>query len=257
MKKRALALLLALVAMVGFVQPASAAQPDIVGGGDAPDQAYPFSVALLRASGRLFCSGSLVAPTWVLTAAHCVDGKNPEVLSARVGSNDATAGGEIAQPVEFVIHPDYNAVAGGDVALIRLENPVKSAPITLGAVTVPGTPTRLLGWGQTCPTLSCAPTPSKLQQLDASIVEPTDCTAAFDLDHELCTENPGGDKGTCYGDSGGSQVGNVDGVWVLLGVISRPGNGDPVCATAPSISSSAVAYAEWIKGKIAPPAVAP
>lgn len=256
MKKRALALLLALVAAAGLVQPASAAQPDIVGGGEAAE-AYPFAVALLRASGKLFCSGSLVAPTWVLTAAHCVDGKNPEVLSARVGSNDATAGGEIAQPVEFVIHPDYNAVAGGDVALIRLDKPVASAPITLGAVTVPGTATRLLGWGQTCPVLSCAPPPAKLQQLDASIVEPTACTAAFDLEHELCTENPGGDKGTCYGDSGGSQVANVDATWVLLGVISRPGNGDAVCATAPSITTSAVAYADWIKEKITPAPVAP
>ncbi|MEC3979883.1 serine protease, partial [Amycolatopsis sp. H20-H5] len=40
--------------------------------------------------------------------------------------------------------------------------------------------------------------------------------------------------------------------WVLLGLTSRPGNGDLTCATAPSIYTSAVAYAPWIAEKTAP-----
>jgi secreted trypsin-like serine protease len=236
---------LAACLMIG-AQPPAGAQPRIVGG-VAADQPYPFMVSLHSTSGKLFCAGSLVAPTWVVTAAHCVQGKNPSMLSARIGSNDNTQGGEVAKLAELVIDPDFTGVApGGDIALIRLAAPVTTAPIPLGTVTAPGTATRVIGWGQTCPTVACGKIPDLLQQLDTHLVAATGCPAAFDPKVELCTDNPGGKDGSCYGDSGGPEVAAVEGKWQLLGVTSRPGNADPTCATAPSIYTSAVAYGAWI-----------
>jgi hypothetical protein len=46
----------------------------------------------------------------------------------------------------------------------------------------------------------------------------------------------------------------VDEKWVLLGVTSRPGNGDVTCATAPSIYTSVPAYTPWITTTLTPPA---
>lgn len=245
-------LVTAFVFLVAVAQPASAAEPGIVGGTDA-NQAYPFVVSLHSASGKTFCAGSLIAPKWVVTAAHCVQGRNPAVLSARVDSNDNTQGGEVAQPAEIVVHPDYNPDgAGGDIALIRLTSPAKAEPIAIGTVTAPGTPTRLLGWGQTCPVQGCGQSPVLLQQLDSQIVDATRCTAAFDSTAELCTDSPNGKAGSCYGDSGGPQLVKLDEKWQLLGVTSRPGIADVTCATGPSIYTSAVAYAEWISAKISP-----
>jgi secreted trypsin-like serine protease len=236
---------LAACLMVG-TQPTAGAQPRIVGG-VAADQPYPFMVSLHSTSGRLFCAGSLVAPSWVVTAAHCVQGKSASMLSARVGSNDNTQGGEVAKIAELVVDPDFTGAApGGDIALIRLAAPVAAAPIPVGTVTVPGTAVRVIGWGQTCPTVACGQLPDLLQQLDTHIVAPTGCPAAFDAKVELCTDNPGGKAGSCYGDSGGPEVADVAGKWQLLGVTSRPGNADQTCATAPSIYTSAVAYGAWI-----------
>lgn len=44
----------------------------IVDGGDAAPFQFPWQAALLT-HGRFFCGGSIIAPTWILTAGHCVD----------------------------------------------------------------------------------------------------------------------------------------------------------------------------------------
>ncbi|MCU1684296.1 MAG: trypsin-like serine protease [Amycolatopsis sp.] len=243
-----------LVCLVVGTQPSAVAQPRIVGG-TAADQPYPFMVSLHSTSGKLFCAGSLVAPDWVVTAGHCVQGKNPNTLTARINSNDNTQGGEEASVAQLVVNPAFDptaALPGGDIGLIRLAAPVAAAPITVGTVTAPGTATRVLGWGQTCPTPSCGKVSVLLQQLDTHLVAATGCTAAFDPKDELCTDNPGGKSGSCYGDSGGPEIVQVEGQWQVLGVTSRPGNGDATCATAPSIYTSVVAYAAWITSIIAP-----
>ncbi|AXB45772.1 S1 family peptidase [Amycolatopsis albispora] len=237
------------VAAVAGATPAGAdVTPFIVGGNDA-DQEYSWMVSL-QEGGNHFCGGSLISPEWVLTAAHCVQGSSADSISARIGSNDRTSGGEEAQAAEVVVHPDYTGTgAGGDIALVKLSAPAKSAPISLGTTTDAGTKTRLLGWGQTCPERGGCDAPVQLQQLDTQVVEADKCTG-IDGSVELCTDNPGGDAGACYGDSGGPQIVGSAGKYELIGVTSRTGNGDPTCATGPSIYTSAPAYSDWISQNV-------
>jgi secreted trypsin-like serine protease len=243
--------LLALLTVLAFilVPGTASAEPGIVGGAVA-DQPYPFVVSLHSTSGKLFCAGALIAPAWVVTAAHCVFDKAPPAVSLRVGSNDSGQGGEVTQPAEIIVNPAFNTQSpAGDIALLRLATPVKAAPVAVAAAAAPGTATRILGWGQTCPKVSCGQIPTALQQLDTHIVEGAKCTSVFDGTAELCTDNPGGNAGACFGDSGGPEVIRDGDHWLLAGVTSRPGNDNPVCATAPSIYTSVVAYAPWIAEK--------
>ncbi|SEF27101.1 Trypsin [Amycolatopsis pretoriensis] len=242
-------LLVLLVLVFALVPGTASAGPAIVGGGDA-DQPYPFAVSLHTSAGKLFCAGALIAPGWVVTAAHCAFDKGPSAISVRSGTNDVGQGGEVGQVADIVVNPAFDTQKpAGDIALLRLATPAKAAPIGLATAASPGTATRILGWGQTCPKVNCGAIPANLQQLDTHIVEGTKCTAGFDGTAELCTDNPGGTSGACFGDSGGPEVVRAGDHWLLAGVTSRPGNNDPQCATAPSIYTSVVAYAPWIAEK--------
>merc|ERR1712227_901914 len=54
-----------------------AVQGRVVGGVEAEAHSWPWSVALLRFGGY-FCGGSLIDEEWVLTAAHCIYGREDQ-----------------------------------------------------------------------------------------------------------------------------------------------------------------------------------
>lgn len=216
--------------------------PYIVGGHDATEE-YSFIVSL-QEGGNHFCGGSLIAPEWVLTAAHCVEGADPSSVGMRIGSNDRNTGGEEAKAAEITIHPDYNGTH--DIALIKLAAPAQSAPIAMGTTADVGTTSRILGWGQTTPQPGGDNGSDILQELDVSVVDPGGCQGGgIDAETELCTENPGGDSGACYGDSGGPQIAKEGDAWVLIGDTSRSG-GSQTCTVEPSIYTNTVAHTDWV-----------
>lgn len=191
--------------------------PGIVGGGNA-DQAYPWVVSL-QLNGGPFCTASLVAKDWILTAKHCTQESAP--YTVRVGSNDWATGGSVAAVSSWVRNPTV------DIALGHLDHAVTQTPIEIGtAVGGVGSPLRLLGWGATGANGSGSP--RILKQLDTSVSGSSSCDGNPDY---ICVDNPGGNQGACYGDSGGPAARLVAGRWVLLGATS---SGPGTCATAPS-----------------------
>ena len=231
----------ATVLAVGLLTPAAAAaaptpEPtpttQVVGGQPASEN-YSFMVYV---SG---CTGSLIKANWAVTAKHC-----PTPSSVRVGSIDRSSGGTVVAVRRAVNHPRI------DVKLLELTSTVSHAPASIpsasGAV---GTATRIIGWGQTCPSRGCGSSPRIANELDTSIVADSRCSG-INAAYEICTNNTNGNAGACYGDSGGPQVRLVSGRWVLIGVTSRAGNNSPVCATAPSIYGDLPSIRTWVNQQV-------
>ncbi|ACU34686.1 serine protease [Actinosynnema pretiosum subsp. pretiosum] len=234
----------AALASVGGAQ-AAPTEPDltpaIVGGGNAT-QTYSFMVSLQSTAGSHFCGGSLIKANWVVTAKHCVQGRTPSSIRARVGTTNRTSGGTVATGAQVVTHPSY------DIALVRLATSVTQAPITVASTSgATGTATRIIGWGQTCAPAGGCGAPTILQELNTSIVADGSCSGIYGA-YEICTNNPGGNKGACYGDSGGPQIKSVGGAWQLIGATSRAGNNNSTCATGPSIYMDVPSFRTWISG---------
>ncbi|MGW5050574.1 trypsin-like serine protease [Actinokineospora sp. NPDC004072] len=234
---------LAVAATVILGPPATAAPPASTGdvapmiiGGRPASQVYSFMVSL-QSSGGHTCGGSLITSQWVVTARHCVGG----LVRARVGTTTWNSGGTLVS----IASQNHTPSDGKDIALVKLAQPVTQAPIPISASSGgTGAATRLIGWGQTCPTRGCGGAPTNLQEIDVKVLA-SGCTAGFDPAKELCLGDRQG-TGACYGDSGGPAVRNVGGRWELTGATSRAGQGQATCGQAPAIYMNVTAYKSWI-----------
>ena len=130
------------------------ARKSIVGGGPADPAQWPYAVAIFR-RGRLHCGGSVIGPTKVLTAGHCVAGFNLAKLQVIVGRpdlRDQTAG-QIVGVSSGRVHPDFEQTGLHDVAVLNLAQATSAAPIALAtpeqsvAATAPGSRLRVAGYG--------------------------------------------------------------------------------------------------------------
>jgi secreted trypsin-like serine protease len=123
------AISLGVVAGVSHADPV----PRIVGGGKANAAGWQFTVALEQ-KRRLICSGSLIAPSVVLTAAHCAKGGKRRQLSVLAGS-PSIARGRRAPRIKVTavaLDPAYNGRKDShDFAVLTLAGVPPVSPIAL------------------------------------------------------------------------------------------------------------------------------
>lgn len=253
----------------------------VINGRPAAAGELAYAVALghaevYRSSGLYdaqFCGGALVAPTLVVTAAHCVvDSTTGSTRPA--GDLVVGAGADLDAPAAVVgvaavePHPDYDArTVRADVAVLTLTAPLpgptvavasaaESAPLlAAGAALVSG------GWGTTS-VGDPATFPRDLRVADVVAFPDSACAgpgtftvgglsfqgfAVGDVDPAAAVCAAGARDGlrvdTCIGDSGGPLVGGVAGAEALVGVVSW---GEDCASHHPGVYTRLAAYAAFL-----------
>lgn len=215
----------------------------IIGGQQVEQGGYPWLVALTYNFDqdlfqRQFCGASIIADTWVLTAAHCLFDSRGEVLTVndfKVAINAANLEDPEASelPVtNFFIHPSYNHSANNphsDIAVLELATSSGITPVKLSTKpsdVLTGLQATVIGWGATDISDEQNPLfPVWSHSVDVPIVSLDVCNAPQSYansiyENQLCAGYIEGGRDSCIGDSGGPMVVTFEGEVQQAGVVS-------------------------------------
>lgn len=187
---------------------------------------YPWAVARRSIKSGGVCTGQLVAPEWVLTAAHCAS--SGVLVHARHRDRTQAEGIAVAEAIR---HPLYDKETGvWDVGLLRLAEPVAGPVVALAsaedaaALLKENALAAIAGWGKR---VSGAGFSELLVESEVALGALRRDESRFIFIDRA--------SGPCGGDSGGPLLlRRADGSRVLVGIASRvAGN---LCADGGGIS---------------------
>ncbi|MFD7258990.1 S1 family peptidase [Streptomyces sp. NPDC059874] len=247
--------------------PQAAADSVVIGGKPVKVADSPWVVALASRDrfggtrGGQFCGGVVVAPTTVVTAAHCLarqvlGGPVESVPDFRViaGRTElrATDGREIAVRAARV-NPAYDTGSNaGDLAVLELAEAVPAHHVLPMAgpgdtAYAAGTEAAVYGWGDTSGfgDYAYALRAARVTVLSDEVcgrAYPGDADGQFRAESMVCAGDDGGGKDACQGDSGGPLVAKGR----LIGLVSW-GRG---CgrADSPGVYTRIAPLADFVRG---------
>jgi len=266
----------------------------IIGGTIAKPHSWPWQVKLVTDTLDGYVSGcgsSLVRVNpnkeesdILITAAHCVTWKksqdtdnpkqyDPSQMTAKAGTHDLEApfelGRQVRKAAQILKHPNYRRVSENDIAIIKLETPIKFSdtirPICLADATedIPtGKYCAVSGWGRN-DSSNVKASSTLLKQLAVPVQTAQFCKTAWGNnpkyqtpnyveDQMICAGDTQGKESTCQGDSGGMLAcQRDDGGWTLYGATSF-GTDDDSCLKKglPAVFARVSKYRKWIDDNI-------
>ena len=170
-----------------------------------PERSSVILLNVISASGTSVCSGTLIAPTKILTAAHCLPAGTRRVL-AGVWNADGEVVGRAAR--SWAVHPQFQrgaSLLSNDAAVVVLPSPMPNPTmgVLVSVATAAGQSVYIAGWGEPAFSLSVG-----LAQLGRV----NDTSVGFTYSGRL--------SNTCNGDSGGPAYRSINGRPGVVGITS-------------------------------------
>ncbi|WP_407541278.1 serine protease [Deinococcus radiomollis] len=237
-------------------------RPLIINGTPASATTAPFQARLdiagtTNPADGSICGGSVIAPRWILTAAHCFStGTLPSQVKVRAGVTDLTGTGDVPVDVEqIIVHENYNSTTtDNDIALLKLKTSVTGSIVPIipampeeTALNAAGTKVRVSGFGVT----ETGNPSDKLLFVDQQISSDQKCQTIWNsTGNMVCAETPSGQtvvRESCQGDSGGPLF-TTSGPLRQVGVVSF---GSTTCKEIdkPGVYVRLTSYDTWLAGK--------
>ncbi|EGR1124645.1 serine protease [Vibrio cholerae] len=230
----------------------------IIGGEQAPVGAWPYMVSLTtRDKSMAWCGGSLLSERYVLTAAHCVDKKDPSTMDVIVGAYDMDniSAAERIRVKRIYVHEAYVTAQGGnDIALLELESIPALNQFTSIANEADFNLLRkdnlltVIGFGSRKEENNVtSDSPVKLHQVEVPFVPIEECRTQGGSytkqgDGVFCAGAAG--KDSCTGDSGGPIFFRTNHGLTQMGVVSwGTGCGRP---NKPGVYTKLSAFKTWL-----------
>lgn len=262
MRRSLLALVATASTLAATAIPAPAPAGAVVGGVEADIGEWPWQVALI-VDGDVWCGGSLLSPTIVLTAAHCTEEVDPdefEVVAGAVDLDDSSA--QRRGVVGIDQHEDYDPVELlNDISLLNLDAPFVEGPdltpVVLAsaeeslALTEEGDAAVVTGFGAVGEEDDSS---TVLLEGEVPTLGDARCNDLYGedgdeiyADIQVCAGRDRGHVDACYGDSGGPLVVPTDDArteWRQVGIVSwGAGCGQ---RRRPTVYTEVAAYADWL-----------
>ncbi|XP_008194710.2 chymotrypsin-like proteinase 6D isoform X1 [Tribolium castaneum] len=240
--------------------------PHIINGDDAAKGQFPYQISYQFGILGVYehvCGGSILSPTFIVTAGHCVTEVPTQgdhrIVAGITELNEQNNQRQEIQVVEKIVHPDFNGRVGpNDIALLKLATPLEFGDLVQPiGLPEPGSEftgdSVLTGWGSTSTTIVPI-LPNHLQTVTVPILSYDDCKKAVDalLDENqenplnevsnVCTGPLSKGESACLGDSGGPLAQNG----TIVGVVSW---GFVPCShpEAPSVYTKVSSFVDFIK----------
>nr|XP_015105485.1 atrial natriuretic peptide-converting enzyme isoform X2 [Vicugna pacos] len=242
-------------------RPAARMYKRILGGRTSRPGRWPWQCSLQSEPSGHICGCVLIAKKWILTVAHCFEGReNAAVWKVVFGINNLDHPSTFMQTrlvKTIILHPRYSrAVVDYDISIVELSEDINETshvrPVCLPSPEQslePDTYCYITGWGHMGNKM-----PFKLQEGEVRIIPLEQCQSYFDMKtittRMICAGYESGTIDSCMGDSGGPLVcERPGGQWTLFGLTSW----GSVCFSkvlGPGVYSNVTYFVKWIERQI-------